>query len=148
MRSLNENEEPGGGPVVMDRALEILVVDDDEIDGLAVRRAFAKAHMTNPIRVAGDPGAALAMLRAQPRTLVLLDLDMPRAHGTQLLRMIRTDPALRSTIVVALTTSSEDRDRIEALELGVAGYLPKPITFGAFADVMVGLGKSWTLGEL
>lgn len=134
-----------------DRALTILVVDDDEVDVMAVRRVFVKASITNPVFVARDGIEALRMLRTDAvpaaHRLVLLDLNMPRMNGLELLYEIRRDPALRELTVVVLTTSNEDRDRVEACQLGVAGYLVKPLTFHAFAEVMATLHKAWTVSD-
>ncbi len=135
-----------------ERALNILLVDDDEVDVMTVKRAFAKANITNPVYVACDGLAALELLRADgvpaSRRLVLLDLNMPRMNGIEFLREIRKDPHLQSLTVVVLTTSNEDRDRVEAFQLNVAGYLLKPVTFHTFAEVMATLNKYWTLMEL
>jgi CheY-like chemotaxis protein len=137
---------------VDDHVLNILLVDDDEIDVMTVQRAFAKANITNQLYVATDGIKALEILRTDgipaSRRLVLLDLNMPRMNGIELLREIRADPALHGLTVVVLTTSNEDRDRVEAYELNVAGYLLKPVTFHAFAEVMVTLNKYWTLMEM
>jgi CheY-like chemotaxis protein len=73
---------------------------------------------------------------------------MPRMNGIEFLREIRSDPALQVLTVVVLTTSNEDRDRVEAYQLNVAGYLLKPVTFHSFADVMATLNKYWTLMEM
>ncbi len=135
-----------------DRALNILLVDDDEVDVMTVRRAFQKANITNPLYVASDGVEALEMLRANvvppSRRLVLLDLNMPRMSGLEFLREVRQDPALAALAVVVLTTSNEDRDRVDAFQLNVAGYLLKPITFTTFAEVMATLNKYWTLMEM
>ena len=135
-----------------ERALNILLVDDDEVDVMTVKRAFARANITNQVFVATDGIEALALLRTDgvpaERRLVLLDLNMPRMNGIELLREIRKDPALQSLTVIVLTTSNEDRDRVEAYELNVAGYLLKPVTFHAFAEVMATLNKYWTLMEM
>ncbi|HEY0139235.1 MAG TPA: response regulator, partial [Nannocystis sp.] len=80
--------------------------------------------------------------------LILLDLNMPRMNGIEFLRELRADPALRSSSVVVLTTSNEERDKIEAYQFNVAGYLLKPVTFGNFVDVMAALDKYWTLVEM
>ena len=72
---------------------------------------------------------------------------MPRMDGIEFLRELRADPALASTTVVVLTTSNEDRDRIHAYELNVAGYLLKPVTFASFVESMAMLNKYWTLME-
>jgi len=137
---------------VDDHALNILLVDDDEIDVMTVRRAFGKANIANRLYIATDGIEALKLLRSDgvpaARRLVLLDLNMPRMSGIELLREIRGDPALAALTVVVLTTSNEDRDRVEAYRLNVAGYLLKPVTFHAFAEVMVTLNKYWTLMEM
>jgi CheY-like chemotaxis protein len=135
-----------------ERALTILLVDDDEVDVMTVKRAFAKANITNQVFVATNGVEALELLRrdAMPpqRRLVLLDLNMPRMNGIEFLREVRKDPALSALTVVVLTTSNEDRDRVEAYQLNVAGYLLKPVTFSEFAEVMATLNKYWTLMEL
>ena len=135
-----------------EHALNILLVDDDEVDVMTVKRAFSKANIANKLFVATDGIEALAMLRSDgipgARRLMLLDLNMPRMSGIEVLREIRADPALQALTVIVLTTSNEDRDRVEAYRLNVAGYLLKPVTFQAFAEVMVTLNKYWTLMEM
>ena len=135
-----------------DRALNILLVEDDEIDVMNVRRAFEKNHITNPLFVAGNGLEALELLRggALPasRRLVLLDLNMPKMNGLEFLHALRKDPALASTPVVVLTTSNNDRDKVDAYNLHVAGYLLKPVTFQNFLELMAALDKYWTLVEL
>ena len=139
-------------PPTDDHALNILLVDDDEVDVMTVRRAFTKANIANQLYVATDGIEALALLRTEgiptSRRLVLLDLNMPRMSGIEFLREVRADPALQALTVVVLTTSNEDRDRVDAYQLNVAGYLLKPVTFAAFADVMATLNKYWTLMEM
>jgi CheY-like chemotaxis protein len=133
------------------RELHILLVDDDEVDVMNVQRAFEKNRITNPVHVASNGIEALAKLRdgsVGARRLVLLDLNMPRMNGIEFLRTIRADEALRPTCVVVLTTSNEERDKVEAYRLNVAGYLLKPVTFVNFVDVMATLNKYWTLVEM
>ena len=135
-----------------DRELNILLVDDDEVDVMTVQRAFAKANISNKVFVATDGIEALKVLRADgvppARRLILLDLNMPRMNGIEFLREVRSDPALQALTVVVLTTSNEDRDRVDAYQLNVAGYLLKPVTFHAFAEVMTTLNKYWTVMEM
>ena len=135
----------------MNDLLNILLVEDDDVDVMNVRRAFDKSHIANPLFVAGDGIQALAKLRSgevpEGRRLVLLDLNMPRMNGIEFLRELRKDPALRATSVVVLTTSKDERDKIDAYNLNVAGYLVKPVTFSNFCDLMVALNKYWTLVE-
>jgi CheY-like chemotaxis protein len=134
------------------RELHILLVDDDEVDVMNVQRAFQKNRLTNPIHVAANGLEALEKLRdgsiASPRRLVLLDLNMPKMNGIEFLRALRADAELQSTSVVVLTTSNEERDKVEAYRLNVAGYLLKPVTFTNFIDVMATLNKYWTLVEM
>ena len=131
--------------------VEILLVDDDDIDVMNVKRAFEKGNITNRLVVARDGIQGLELLRngsvPSGRRLVLLDLNMPRMNGIEMLRELRADPALASTPVVVLTTSNEDRDRTDAYGLHVAGYLLKPVTFINFVELMVTLNRYWQLVE-
>lgn len=123
-----------------DRILNILLVEDDEVAVMNVRRAFRKANISNPLFVAGDGVEALEMLRGGEvplsGRLVLLDLNMPRMNGIEFLRELRADPELSRTPVVVLTTSDAERDKVEAYNLNAAGYLLKPLTFGSFCEMM------------
>ena len=134
------------------RLLNILLVEDDEVDVMNVRRAFQKNNIANPLFVATNGLDGLAQLRGgdipRDRRLVLLDLNMPQMNGIEFLRELRKDPELRPTPVVVLTTSNDDRDRIEAYDLNVAGYLLKPVTFTNFCELMTTLNKYWALVEL
>jgi CheY-like chemotaxis protein len=132
--------------------LNILLVEDDEVDVMNVRRAFRRNNIANPLFVAGDGEEALRKLRdgeiPAERRIILLDLNMPRMNGIEFLRELRADPALAPTTVVVLTTSNDERDKIDAYNLNVAGYLLKPVTFNNFCEVMATLNKYWTLVEM
>lgn len=133
------------------KLLNILLVEDDEVDVMNVKRAFAQNHIRNPLFIANDGVEALQMLRngeiPRERRIILLDLNMPRMNGIELLRELRNDPELSSSTVIVLTTSKDEQDRIDAYNLNVAGYLVKPVTFSNFCEVMVALNKYWTLVE-
>lgn len=135
-----------------DKMLNILLVEDDEVDVMNIRRAFKKGNISNPLYVAGNGLEALGMLRGEQvprsRRLVLLDLNMPRMNGIEFLRELRADPELSPTPVVVLTTSDAERDKVEAYNLHVAGYLLKPVTFGNFCETMASLNKYWALVEM
>jgi CheY-like chemotaxis protein len=135
-----------------EKLLHILLVDDDEVDVMNVQRAFKRNNIINPLYVASNGLEALDLLRGPaaipgPRRLILLDLNMPKMNGLEFLRAIREDPALRPLTVVVLTTSDDERDRIEAYNLNVAGYILKPVTFTAFVEAMATLNKYWTINE-
>jgi CheY-like chemotaxis protein len=137
---------------VVEKVLNILLVEDDEVDVMNVKRAFDRNRIANPLYVAGDGLEGLRMLRSgevpAERRIVLLDLNMPKMNGIEFLRELRSDPALQLTPVVVLTTSNDERDKIEAYNLNVAGYMLKPVTFINFVEVMAALNKYWTLVEL
>jgi Response regulator containing a CheY-like receiver domain and an HTH DNA-binding domain len=135
-----------------ERVLNILLVEDDEVDVMNVRRAFERNNVSNPLFVAGNGLEALEMLRGdkipKERRLILLDLNMPKMNGIEFLQALRADPELSSTPVVVLTTSNDDQDKIDAYNLNVAGYLLKPVTFSNFCERMTTLNKYWTLVEM
>lgn len=138
--------------IAADRLLNILLVEDDDVDVMNVQRAFRKNNIANPLFLAGNGVEALAKLRGseipRERRIVLLDLNMPQMNGIEFLRELRNDPELRATPVIVLTTSNDERDRIEAYNLNVAGYILKPVTFSNFCEVMAALNKYWALVEL
>ena len=140
-----------------DRAI-ILLAEDDPVDVMSIRRAFKKHRITNPLFVVGNGEEALAFLQhdgkfvdpsTSPRpSLILLDLNMPRMGGLELLRIIKKVPDLREIPVVVLTTSTEQSDIKTSYQNGVAGYIVKPVTFEKFAEALQIFHFYWTLSEL
>jgi CheY-like chemotaxis protein len=134
----------------------ILLVEDDKVDVMNVRRSFEKANILNPLFVANNGLEALDILRNQSKTvimppnrrLILLDLNMPKMGGIEFLTELRADPTLSPTPVIVLTTSNQETDRIKAYNFNVAGYILKPVTFINFAEVMAALNRYWTLCEI
>lgn len=140
-----------------EKILNVLLVEDDEVDVMNVKRAFKKSNIKNPLYVAFNGLEALAMLRGcngnspqipPRRRIILLDLNMPRMGGLEFLQELRSDSTLKPIPVIVLTTSDEDKDRIEAYKLNVAGYLLKPVKFSQFAEAMATLNKYWSLCEI
>lgn len=132
--------------------LNVLLVEDDDVDVMNVKRAFRKHNIMNPLYVAENGLEALEKLRngevPRERRIILLDLNMPRMNGIEFLQELRKDPELAATPVIVLTTSSADRDRTDAYNLNVAGYLVKPVMFVDFCELMATMNKYWTLVEL
>ena len=134
----------------------LLLVDDDEIDVMTVQRAFKKNNITNNLYIATNGIEALAMLRSNgnppvvppERRLILLDLNMPKMGGIEFLRELRKDPTIKAIPVIVLTTSNEDKDKVEAYNMNVAGYIVKPVTFSKFVEAVATLNKYWTLSEM
>ena len=142
----DEKSAVGGKPI------NVLLVEDDVIDVMNVKRAFERGKVLNPLYFADDGLVALEMLRdgrvPRERRLVLLDLNMPRMNGIEFLRELRGDPTLHAISVVVLTTSNDDRDRIDAYDLNVAGYLLKPVAFLDFVELMAALNRYWSLVKM
>lgn len=137
--------------------LNILLVEDDALDVMNVQRAFKKNNILNPLFVAGNGVEALEMLRGRDgrppvcpaeRRIILLDLNMPKMNGIEFLHELRADPDLSSIPVVVLTTSGEERDKVDAYRYKVAGYILKPVTLSNFIEAMATLSKYWMLCEL
>lgn len=132
----------------------ILLVEDDEVDVMNVQRAFKKNHIGNDLIIAGNGVEALELLLADsPKRLsampkiVLLDINMPKMNGLELLKILRADDELKKLSVFMLTTSNEERDKIEAYNLNVAGYIIKPVNFESFIDAIKKLNAFWNLIE-
>ncbi|TAG72955.1 MAG: response regulator [Oscillatoriales cyanobacterium] len=120
-------------------------------------KKFISNNIVNPLYLAANGLEALHILRQESKTepampqarrLILLDLNMPRMNGIEFLRELRLDEKLKSIPVIVLTTSNEDRDKVEAYNLNVAGYILKPVTFSNFVEVMATLNKYWMLSEI
>ena len=118
--------------------IEILLVEDSEADILLTQEAFAEAAVCNRLRIARDGVEALEMLRNlgdQPRPdVILLDINMPRMNGLELLEVLRSDPEFVGLNVFIMTTSDLDTDRLRAQQLAVSGYIIKPLTFDKFGE--------------
>jgi CheY-like chemotaxis protein len=139
------------------KLVNILLVEDDEVDIMNVKRAFKKGNITNPLYIANNGLEALQMLQGvngEPsvipteRRLILLDLNMPKMGGIEFLQRLRDDSGLKSTPVVVLTTSNEDKDLVGAYNFNVSGYLVKPVSFLNFVEIMSTLNKYWSLSEM
>tara|TARA_B110000003_G_scaffold183723_1_gene182747 strand:+ start:167 stop:595 length:429 start_codon:yes stop_codon:yes gene_type:complete len=129
----------------------ILLVEDDDIDALSVIRAFSRLKIANPIVRAKDGIEALEILKNQEIEhpyLILLDLNMPRMGGLELLNTLRHDPSLESSVVFVLTTSKDDEDKLAAYKQHIAGYIVKEKLDDGFEDLVKLLDHYWRLVEL
>ena len=136
------------------RTAHLLHVEDDDICQMMLSREFKKAKIANPISGACDGIDALEMLRgingrerlSRP-FLILLDLNMPRMNGIEFLKELRQDEDLKKSIVFVLTTSDSDEDKVEAYNLGVAGYILKSNPANAFLEAAALLDTYWRVVE-
>jgi CheY-like chemotaxis protein len=129
----------------------VLLVEDDAIDAMTVRRAFKDLKVTNPLVHATNGEEALAFLRDEKNDrpcLILLDLNMPKMNGIEFLAVAKTDPALKKIPVVVLTTSGEERDIAESFRQSVAGYVIKPVDYRNFVSAVRTIDMYWTLSEI
>jgi CheY-like chemotaxis protein len=135
--------------------VHILLIEDDEVDIMNVKRAFKKNNISNPLHVAHNGIEALEMLQGTapgvqipaPR-VILLDINMPRMGGIEFLAELRKHPEHRSASVFVMTTSNEESDKIAAYDLNVAGYILKPLSFEGFTSAVSILNHYWHLCEM
>jgi CheY-like chemotaxis protein len=129
----------------------ILLVEDDTIDAMTVRRAFRDLKVSNPVAHVNNGEEALAYLQdpqLEIPCVILLDLNMPKMSGAELLQVLKSDPGLQRIPVVVLTTSNEERDVVESFKLCVAGYIVKPVDYKKFVEAIKMIDIYWTLSEL
>lgn len=130
--------------------IEILLVEDNPDDVALTVRSFKKARMQNRVSVAGDGVEALAFLRREgqyaeaPRPdIILLDLNLPRMNGHELLQIVKTDPALKDIPVIILTTSKSEEDILSTYKLHSNCFITKPVLMEDFDRVIRTIQDFW-----
>jgi len=135
----------------MQNSKPILLVEDDAVDVMMVKRVLKDMRVTRELVQAGDGEQALAYLRddgnAKP-CIILLDLNMPKMNGIELMRIIKTDEVLQRIPIIVLTTSNSDQDIFESFELGAAGYMLKSVDYKKFVEIIKTIDLYWTLSKL
>lgn len=129
----------------------VLLVEDDSIDAMTVRRAFKDLKLANPLHHRVNGEEALAFLHqadADEPCVILLDLNMPRMNGLEFLKIAKADDRFRHIPVIVLTTSHEERDIVESFRSCVAGYIVKPVDYQKFVEAIRTIGLYWTLSEM
>lgn len=129
----------------------ILLVEDDRVDVMTILRVLKEINVVNPVVNMEHGEAALEHLRdpASVRPcIILLDLNMPIMNGIEFLQLVKQDPALRGIPVIVLTTSEEQQDKLRSFDLGVAGYMAKPVDYRRFVEIMRSIDLYWTLSEM
>ncbi len=129
----------------------ILLVDDDDVDAIITQRAVNDLKITNELLRKVDGEDALDYLRDQNNArpcVILLDLNMPRMNGFEFLKAAKADADLKRIPVVVLTTSDVDQNILDSFDLGVAGYIVKPVDYKQFLEAMKTINMYWTLSQL
>jgi CheY-like chemotaxis protein len=129
----------------------VLLVEDDSIDAMTVKRALKDLDVKNLLVHALNGEQGLEYLQNEANAepcVVLLDLNMPKMNGTEFLRIVKADQRLKCIPVVILTTSRADQDKLDCFDNSVAGYIVKPVDYKGFLDAMKVLNLYWTLSEL
>ena len=129
----------------------IMLVDDDDVDAIITQRAVSDLKITNQLLRKVDGEDALTYLRDanNPKPcVILLDLNMPRMNGFEFLKIAKADNDLKKIPVVVLTTSDVDQNILDSFELGVAGYIVKPVDYKQFVEAMRTINMYWTLSCL
>lgn len=133
----------------------ILLVEDDQLDVKCVERAFRINGVSNPVHVASNGEEAMDYLntcsrdqRAINPCIILLDINMPVMNGIEFLTAYKAEDRFRHIPAVVLTTSREDRDRLESYKNGIAGYIVKPVVFSEFCKSIEKFKEYWTMCEL
>ncbi len=130
------------------KVVTILLVEDDDVDVQALRRAFDKLKIANPLVVVRDGVEAWEKMSSLPRpNLVITDINMPRMNGIEFLRKLRHSEEYRDSIVFVLTTSNDEQDKIDAYHLNVAGYMLKSDMGTSFTRAIALIENYWKVVE-
>jgi CheY-like chemotaxis protein len=132
------------------RPVEILLVEDNPGDARLTQEALKEGKVNNALHIVQDGVEAMAFLRGEGRyanaarpDLILLDLNLPRKGGREVLEELKADPALRVIPVVVLTTSSSDEDILKSYHLQANCYITKPVGFNEFMDIIRSIENFW-----
>ena len=135
----------------MKKSKPILLVEDDNVDVMTVKRAFDDLKITNQLVCANDGKEALEYLRNDGNKkpcLILLDLNMPGMNGFGFLTSVKADDTLKKIPVIVLSNSGEVQDKQKTFDSGIVGYIVKPTDYEKFVEAVRTINLYWTLSEL
>jgi CheY-like chemotaxis protein len=134
----------------MNTVKPILLVEDDKIDYMTVKRAIKELKVTNKLIWAENGEEAINYLKDENNAMpgiILLDINMPKMNGIEFLKIAKKDEKLKLIPIVVITTSKDEYDKIQSFDLGVAGYMEKPVDYKQFVEVVRTINLYWTLSE-
>lgn len=129
----------------------ILLIEDDLVDIMTVKRAVQELRIKNPLKVARNGEEGLNYLNHHEHSLpfiILLDINMPRMNGIEFLKIVKQNAKFRTIPIIVLTTSKEDQDRYDSFNLGISGYMVKPVDYQQFVNLIDTINNYWSLSEL
>ena len=135
----------------MKSSKSVMLVEDDNVDVMTVKRAFKDLNIKNQLIIAPNGEEALEYLKNNDNSkpcIILLDLNMPKMNGLEFLRTIKTDENLKKIPVIVLTTSSQEEDVVESFNFGVAGYIVKSVDYIEFTQAIKTINSYWTLSKV
>jgi len=139
----------------MNKEATLLIVEDDQVDIMGLKRVLNKLRIANPVKVANDGIEALEILRGKNGNekldtpfIIMLDLNMPRMNGLEFLKELRKDPVHQNAVVFVMTTSSDEQDIYQAYQNNIAGYIIKSDAETTFTQALNLLEHYWKVVEL
>ena len=129
----------------------ILLLEDDYVDTMAVKRAFDQLMILNPVISFKDGNKAFEQMKnenEQLPCLILLDLNLLDMNGLEFLKAVKSEQRLKNIPVVAMTDSNNEQDKINSFESGIAGYIVKPNNYEKFLEAIKTIDQYWTLSKL
>jgi CheY-like chemotaxis protein len=132
------------------KKLNILLIEDDTIEVMKLKRAITKLEMDHELIEAQNGEHALELLRSMNKLpdLIFLDLNMPKINGLEFLKIVKQDPVLQFLPTVILSTSSNRRDILACYEIGIAGYIIKPLKYDHYVQKISTALQYWSMNEL
>lgn len=133
----------------MNKNKKIMLIEDDYVDALTIKRAFRDIKVENELIIAEDGEKALEMLKTMEEypQVIILDLNMPKLSGVEFLKIIKKDDDLSIIPVVIMTTSKEDEDKLNCYKNGISGYIEKPIDYNEFLEILKIVYDYWRINE-
>jgi len=132
------------------KTLKILLIEDDMIEVMKLNRAISSLQLDHKITEANNGEDALKLLEQKDNLpdIILLDLNMPKINGIEFLKILKADERLRYIPTIVLTTSNNQRDLLECFEIGIAGYVLKPLKYEDYVSKIEKLLAYWSVNEL
>lgn len=132
------------------KTLKVLLIEDDVIEVMKLNRAISSLNLSHKIVEANNGEEALKILQKKDELpdIILLDLNMPKINGIEFLTILKKDDVLKYIPTIILTTSSNQKDLLECYEIGIAGYILKPLKYEDYVDKIEKLLAYWSINEL